>query len=279
MAQPIAIRTATSCNLAQIYAAATHIIQVGRVTVVQPFRSMNFLAAAYGGPMSTLRCLVASLLFALLTAGVCGAQDFSSYRGFRLGSNPEVVGKNIGGATYRLKVIHERPALIEDFEWNPSRTGAAPATGDSLRSVRFSFYNQELFRIVVTYDPAKTEGLTTDDIIEAIAKDYGPPSMPDAMVIISPLGTSYPDSEKILAAWENTKYSYTLFRSSFGSTFGLVIVSKERESLAKVASEQSIAQEQLAAPQKELDRQKQQDNERREAAAKAREINKPKFRP
>ena len=228
--------------------------------------------------MSILRRLGTSLFFSLLSVAVCGAQDFSSYRGFRLGSTPEVVGRNIGGTAYNLKVIHDRPALIEDFEWNPPRTGDA-AIGDSLRGVRFSFYNKELFRMVVTYDPSKTEGLTSGDIIEAITKDFGKPSMPDSMVTVSPLGAFYQDNEKVLAAWDNTEYSYSLFRSSFGSTFGLVIVSKEREVLAKAASEQSSAQDRLDAPQKELDRLKQQDTERRETEAKARAINKPKFRP
>jgi hypothetical protein len=221
----------------------------------------------------------ASIAIGFLFVAVCSAQDLSSYRGFQLGSTAEAVAKTIGSVPSRLTVIYTEPALIEEFEWNPRRTADAAGTADSLRNVRFSFFNHELFRMVVTYDPNRTEGLTTEDVIEAIGKEYGKPSTSDAMVIVSSLGTRFPSYERTLAAWDTAKQSYRLFRSSFGSTFGLVIVSKELEALATAASEESIAQEQLDAPRKELERRAQQDNERSEAQAKARSTNKPKFRP
>jgi hypothetical protein len=219
------------------------------------------------------------LLCVFLSAAVCGAQDFASYRGFRLGSSVEEVTSKIGSTRSRLTVIHEQPALIEDFEWYANRTPEASAIADSLRAIRFSFYNHALFRMLVTYDPSKTQGLTTEDVIDAIGGQYGKPGTSTGMVIVSPLGNAFPAYEAILAEWETDQYSYRLFRSSFGSTFGLVIVGKAVQAQAVAASEQSLAQDQLDAPRKELERRKQQDTERREADAKARMANKPKFRP
>ena len=229
--------------------------------------------------MSVLLRFGTLLLCVSLSATICGAQDLASYRSFRLGSSVETVTSNTGNTRSRVIVIHNQPAVIEDLEWYANGTPAAAAIGASLRAIRFSFYNHSLFRMLVTYDPNKTQGLTTQDVIDAIADEYGKPSMSTEMVRVSPLGTTFPAYEPILAQWENEQYSYRLFRGSFGSTFGLVIVSKELEALAVAASEKSLAQDQLDAPRKELERRKQQDTERLEADTKARLTNKPQFRP
>ena len=221
----------------------------------------------------------ASLAWTFLWVAFCGAQDFSSYRGFQLGTSVEAVEAKIGSTPSRLTVIHEQPALIEEFEWNPRRTTGSSAIAESVRAIRFSFYNHELFRMVVTYDQNATEGLTTGDVMEAVAKEYGQPSMSDGTVIVSSLATRFPEIEKVLAGWDTAHQSYRLFHTAFGGTFGLVIVSKELEALATAALKRSIAQEQLDGPRKELERREQQDAERNEAKAKARSINKPKFRP
>ena len=41
------------------------------------------------------------------------------------------------------------------------------------KQVVFSFYDGELFRIVVNYDRYETEGLTADDLVDAISATYG----------------------------------------------------------------------------------------------------------
>ena len=47
-----------------------------------------------------------------------------------------------------------------------------------MKEVVFSFYDGELFRIVVNYDRYQTEGLTAEDFVEAISATYGPAESP-----------------------------------------------------------------------------------------------------
>ena len=69
-----------------------------------------------------------------------------------------------------MKLIHERPAVIQELEWPIwLGDGSAPQT-DPVRTILFSFYNGELFRIVVSYDREETEGLTTGDMVDAIGQ-------------------------------------------------------------------------------------------------------------
>ena len=53
-----------------------------------------------------------------------------------------------------------------------------PSQADSARDILSSFYNGELFRIVVTYDKDRTEGMTAEDIVDVstIPVLLGPPS-------------------------------------------------------------------------------------------------------
>jgi hypothetical protein len=49
------------------------------------------------------------------------AQDLSRYRTFELGSELVSVSTLAGVASSEAKIIHLRPALLQDLEWRPSR--------------------------------------------------------------------------------------------------------------------------------------------------------------
>jgi hypothetical protein len=51
-----------------------------------------------------------------------------------------------------------------------NRSSAAKASG---KDIVLSFYDGQLFRIVVKYDGRETEGLTANDMVEAISPTYG----------------------------------------------------------------------------------------------------------
>src|SRR5437899_8030677 len=90
---------------------------------------------------------------ALLTvATISWAGDLSSYREFQLGMDLNAVKKQ----TSEARTIHQRPALIQDLEWRPRGFGSA-AESDPVKDVLLSFYNGQLFRIVVNYDRYKTD--------------------------------------------------------------------------------------------------------------------------
>ena len=142
-----------------------------------------------------------------------------------------------------------------------------------------TFYNGELFRMLVTYDHSRTEGLTDQDMVEAISAKYGTATRPAEKIVLFSSSQVYNDSEKVIARWEDSQYSFNLFRSTYQPTFGMVIFAKRVDAQAQVATVEAIRLDEQEAPQREIDRQKKKDAENREGQAKARLVNKPAFRP
>lgn len=228
--------------------------------------------------MISLRMLVMSVLCAAFFCPLVTAQDLARYRDFQFGMSLESVVEQLHLKSADARTIHQRPAVIQTLQWDQFRYSELPVKADSLRNVRFDFYSGELYKMVVTYDPVGTEGLTTDDMIEAISSVYGPATKPERTIKVSG-SPVYDDSQKVLAVWENAQYSYNLFQSPYGNAFGLVAFSKEFDLLASDSSREADRLDKLEAPGKELARQVKQEEDKRVAQEKARIISKPKFRP
>src|SRR2546430_7455276 len=56
-----------------------------------------------------------------------------------------------------VKMIHGRPALIQELTWWPQNIPGTSLRSDSVQQILFSFYNGELYKISVNYDPSSTE--------------------------------------------------------------------------------------------------------------------------
>jgi hypothetical protein len=229
--------------------------------------------------MIITRSFVISIVLAALPMPLICAQDLSSYRGFQLGMNLLAAAKQADVKPAEAKVIYQRPAVIQELKWRPQRSYGSSAQRDPVNEVLFSFYNGELYRIVVIYDQQRTEGLTDQDLIEGISAEYGTPTTPVAKIISSSPSKSYSDSEKVIARWEDSQSSINLFRFSFGSAPGMLVFSKRLDALAQVAIVEATRLNELEAPQREIERQKKQDEEKQAAGQKARLVNKPNFRP
>jgi len=229
--------------------------------------------------MISTRSLVISISLAVLSMPLIYAQDLSKYREFQLGMNLLAVAKQADMKPSEARVIYQRPAVIQELEWRPRSSSSSSAQADPVKEILFSFYNGELYRIVVNYDQDRTEGLTDEDLIEGISAQYGTPTTPVAKIISSSSSQVYSDSEKVIARWEDSQYSFNLFRFSYGSTFGMLVFSKRLEALAQVAVIKAIRLNDQEAPQREIERQKKQDEEKRAAGQKARPVNKANFRP
>lgn len=229
--------------------------------------------------MINIRSFVVSISLAVLSMPLIYAEDLSSYRGFQLGMNLPAAAKQVDMKPSDAKVIYQRPTLIQELEWRPQSSYRSSAQVDPVKTVLFSFYNGELYRIVVSYDQDRTEGLTDGDLIESISKKYGTPTTPVAKIISSSSAQVYSDSEKVLARWEDSQYSLNLFRFSYGSAPGMLIFSKRLDTLAQAAIVQAMRLNELEAPQREIERQKKQDEEKDAAAQKVRPVNKANFRP
>ena len=93
------------------------------------------------------------------------------------------VAKQADKEPSEAKALHARPALIQEMGWRPL-SSVGSAFQDPVREVLFSFYNDALFQMVVNYDDYRTEGLTDEDMIEAISAKYGTATRPDAKIIV-----------------------------------------------------------------------------------------------
>lgn len=207
------------------------------------------------------------------------APDLSRYREFHFGMDLPEVAEQAGMQLSEARVIHQRPAVIQELEWRPTSPIGISHQADSVQQVLFSFYNGEVFRMVVVYDRYRTEGLTDEDMVGAISARYGAATRPAATVVLFSSFQVYNNTEKVIARWENQQYSFNLFRSSFQPTFGMLIVDKRLDALAQAAITQAIRLDEQEAPQREIDRQKQQDEAKRAEQEKARILNKADFRP
>jgi hypothetical protein len=216
---------------------------------------------------------------AQISAPLIPARDLSSYREFQLGMSLLAVATQADTKPSEARTIHQRPAVIQELEWRPKDFIGSSPVADPVKNILFSFYNDELFRILVVYDRYKTEGLTDEDMVEAISAQYGPETRPAAKIVLFSSFYVYNDSEEVIARWEDSQYSFNLFRSSYQPTFGMLVYSKRLDPLAQAAIVRAIRLDEQEAPQREIERQKKENEQIRAAAEKARPANKAAFHP
>jgi hypothetical protein len=204
------------------------------------------------------------------------AADLSKYRQFQLGSDISTVAKQAGTSVSDAKTIHRRPVVIQEIQWRPGSSGDGTQT-ESAKDVVLSFLDGQLFQITVKYDRYDTEGLTNEDMVEAISTTYGSATTPPARV--NSAQGSYGDEEMVIARWQDLRYRFDLIRSSYGPSFRLAGVLKQMEVPAQAGISKAVKLDEQEAPRREAARVA---SDARAAGAKldkARAENKPKFRP
>lgn len=218
-----------------------------------------------------------ALFCGMLSVGGLSAADLSQYREFRLGMDLQSVARLVKSEPSQAKVLHRKPALLQEMEWRPQFLSANSSQSDPVRAGVFSFYDGALYRALITYNEAKTEGLTPEDLTAALAAVYGPASHPAANITLKSEGIE--ENASVVAQWEDADAVLRLARISYRGRIALLLTSKRFESLAERAAVEAKRIEDQEAPQRDADRQKQQAEEDRTALAKARIVNKPNFRP
>jgi hypothetical protein len=178
------------------------------------------------------------------------AQDLSSFRDFQFGMSLGAVAKQAGINLSEVKTLHNRPSLIQELWWQHSFVGSLPQT-DPVREVVFSFCDGALFRMVVNYDSYMTEGLTDEGMIEAISAKYGIAAKPVSTIVLFSSSQVYNDSEKVIACWEDSQYSYNLYHSSNQPDFGMLVFSKRLDALAQTAIAKAIQMDNQEVSQRE----------------------------
>jgi len=224
--------------------------------------------------MKIMRSVGISLVMILLSAPLVRGQDLSKYRDFSLGMSLPELSSQIDLRPLQIKLIQKHPAVIQELTFWPGNSSYYALQADSVGQIFFSFYNGELFRILVTYDRDATHGLTAEDMVEAISTKYGTATRP-ADEISFPTNELYRSTEKVIARWEDSQYSINVVRSKFLNSFALVMFSKRLDAQADAAIAKSIKLEGREDPQKEIDRQKKETDDLEAARQKNRKI----FRP
>ncbi len=235
--------------------------------------------------MMTARTAVACAFAMTISGNRLDAQDLSRYRTFELGSDVAAVSALTGPAGSETKIVHQRPVLMQDLAWRPSRwtPGSNSESTDPIEQVVFSFCNDHLFRIVVDYDHDRTEGMTDADMIEAISAVYGAnvkPSVKPTRSSVRVQSQIEIESGSPVARWGDTEHAVVLYRtSSYRGAFRLIVTDLAVAERARKGAIQALRLDEQEAPQREIARQKKERDDARAVAERARSANKGVFRP
>ena len=182
-----------------------------------------------------------------------------------------------GARAADAKKLYERPATIQELQWRAPYILSGDTLADPVREIGFTFYNDALYQVIVSYDRARTEGLTNDDIIESISAAYELPALATARSRTNPPVEAFPDSI-VLARWETAESLVTLIRGSYTPEFQLILISKPLNTRAGSAIREAIKLDAIEAPRQESEQRKKEAADASAARDKARVTNKAAFR-
>lgn len=229
--------------------------------------------------VSNIRTVAFCLCLVILSTEAPSGQEAFRYRDFQLGSNVASIVTLTRSASSGAKTIHTRPALMQDLEYRPrSYAGGVSPAVDPVDLMLFRFYDDQLFMVVVDYDRRRTAGMSPADMIAAVSETYGPVSEVPSRRLGTPT-TQYGFPDTPLAVWGNADYSVTLLRVPYPESFRLVVASTRLENLARTASAAAVQLDKAEAPQREIDRQKNEASDLAAAQEKAKSENKAQFKP
>jgi len=226
--------------------------------------------------MTTSGAFKIPLLCAVFGACLLPAADFSSYRGFQFGMQVSQAAEVAGMKPSEAKTDHQRPVMIQVLDFQPNLFHSAVAKDDPVSEITLSFCDGELFRMAVIYDRYKVDGMTTEDMIQALSKTYGTAAKPTAEIAYH---SYYAEISPVIARWEDSQYSYNLVRAEDRSTFAMILYSKSLDARAQTGMIEAARLDALEAPQREAERAKKQSEENETLQEKSRLANKASFRP
>jgi hypothetical protein len=224
--------------------------------------------------MNSARILVIAVAL-VVSAQSALAQDLSRYRDYVLESSVASVRAASGVRAPDARTLHERPAKIEELEWRAPYVSSGSQGADPVRGIAFTFSDDALYQVVVSYDRDRTDGLTDSDIIASITAVYGEPLLKSAR---NRPATPILDTV-ILAQWDSTASSLTLVRGVYSPGFQLVLISKALSTRARSAIREATRLDAIDAPRRELEQQKKDVADATAARDKTRTTNKGAFRP
>ena len=228
--------------------------------------------------MLGIRIIAVASLGVLLHGQSLAAEAPFRYREYALGTSVASVVTISKTRNDSIKTLHERPALIQEIEWRAPYVSSGTKLADPVRDIVFSFYDDQLYQVVVTYDRDRMAGLTNDDVIESISATYGVPLLRHARAAQSSQA-SMPAETSVLAQWEDAASVLTLRRHTYSPQLQLVLISKALSSPARAAIREALRLDTQEAPQRERDQRTKEVADARVVAQKARVVNKAAFKP
>ena len=227
--------------------------------------------------MPSLRAVALTSMALVVGVSPLCAQDLTRYRAYALESSVASVVALSGVRQADTRTSHERPAKIQEIEWRAPYSRSGSKLADPVHDVQFSFFDDQLYQVVVNYDRDRMEGLTDTDVIESLTAAYGVP------LPLTPPGnvvkTGVPADVTVVARWEDAKSLLTLSRGPYAPQFRLVLISKSLNGRALAAIKEARRLDTQEAPQRALDLRQKELVDAQAAGQKARVVNKPAFRP
>ena len=211
----------------------------------------------------------------ILSYQFVSAQDLSRYRVYALDSSLDAILAASGAGAADTKVLHERPALIQELEWRAPYARSGDELADPVRGIIFSFCDDALYQVLVSYDRDRTDGLSNGDIIASLTTTYGTPVLRSAHN--RPLDA--PPDTVVLAQWDRARSSLTLLRGVYSAEFQLILTAKALSTRARSATREAGRLDTIEAPRRELEQRKREAADAAAARDKIRASNKAAFRP
>ena len=214
----------------------------------------------------------------VLAVSTVSSAEFARYREFELGASVATVTAVTQNAS-RVKIVHSRPALLQQLEWRPRYMAGAPqANRDSIGELVFSFVDDQLFQMSIAYAQDRTSGLTDEDMVGSLTAVYGAPSSPSQRTR-RPSSVVALDTPVVIAEWRHADTTVVLQRNEYSESFFLVITSLPLDIIARKAQATAVAMDQREAPAREAALLKKRADDEKVAAETTRSANKRAFQP
>jgi hypothetical protein len=223
-----------------------------------------------------LSLLLTTVCTTALVFPVTSAESvLSHYRGVTLGDSVQVVVDHLQVTPAEVKVLYERPTLVQQITWRPNRFVSGTAVEpDPLAEMVLTFNLGRLARIAVTYDRERTQGLTNADLLEALSGVYG------LAMLTSTIRTTPASTEpETIGSWSDSETLVLLRRDSYASRLSLTITSVAADVVMQKAIGDGVRLDAGEAPARDLARRNAESTALLARDEKIRRDNKAAFKP
>ena len=183
----------------------------------------------------SVRRVVLTLLFSAMSASQLGAQGHPRYRTYQMGDDVLTISQQLGVPAPAGLLMPPGLGAVVELRWRSQyvRRGVAPSS-DPVASLVFSFFENQLFRIVIDYAPDRTEGMTEADVVAAVSRIYGAPAKrthPPSPVGLRPQRPA----DSVVAQWTDGEHQVALLAVQDYTAFRMIVSSAPLEALARAA--------------------------------------------